>query len=159
MLYTILCRYVLALTARRAEAKSAREALILEQATIINNMEVNHNSSNSKASETTFNKSSSENAASIASQAHSESHTHTGEVAVTFSEVVEAFAAEHGVEFKPRSGRTYLGRQIYAFNGVSIYLDNTQSVAYTEIANKWGPIALQDLLQYSQNKKKAAASK
>ena len=140
-----VCRYVLALTARRAEAQAAREAEIIEQARIINAMSVG--SSISSPSRT-----------AAAAEVHSEHHTHTGEIGVTFREVVESFAAQHSVTFAPRPGRTYDGRQIFNFNGTSCYLDNNQSVAYIEMATKWGPISLQDLLEYTRNKQRSAAS-
>jgi hypothetical protein len=92
--------------------------------------------------------------------------THTGDVGVSFREVVEQFAAQHGVEFVPRVGRMRLGRQLFAFGGVTVYLDS--NVAYVEVSNgsssngsnsgseQWMPVSMQDLLQYVNNKQKTS---
>ncbi|KAG5176309.1 GC-rich sequence DNA-binding factor-like protein-domain-containing protein [Tribonema minus] len=71
---------------------------------------------------------------------------------VTFREVVEALAMERGIAFVPKPGRFHLGRQVYAFGGVSVYMD--QSVAYVETGGAWSPISLDDLVEYARNKQR-----
>jgi tuftelin-interacting protein 11 len=98
------------------------------------------------------------------SSSSSGTRTHTGDVGVSFREVVEQFAAKHGIEFVPRVGRMRLGRQLFAFGGVTVYLDS--NVAYVEVSNssssngsgseQWQPVSLQDLLQYVNNKQKSS---
>jgi hypothetical protein len=107
--------------------------------------------------------------AATANGSSSGTRTHTGDVGVSFREVVEQFAAQHGVEFVPRVGRMRLGRQLFAFGGTTVYLDS--NVAYVEVGSssnssgsasssstseQWMPVSLQDLLQYVNNKQKGA---
>lgn len=90
---------------------------------------------------------------------------------VSFKEVVENFALRNGIEFVPKIGRLYEGKQLWQFGRTLCYLD--QDVVFVSTATKagkreagggegagvqasrqelygWAPIALDDLLQLSK---------
>ncbi len=65
----------------------------------------------------------------------------------TFREVVEAFAADRGVIFRPKSGLERDGKPIYLFGNKSIYLEG-DVVFYQDDRNRnvsWRPISLDQL--------------
>jgi hypothetical protein len=91
---------------------------------------------------------------------------------VTFKEVVETYAMRNNVEFVPKMGRMYEGKQLWQFGKSLCFLD--QNVVFVSTAEKagkrsagasaegadggasrqelygWAPIALEDLLQLSK---------
>jgi tuftelin-interacting protein 11 len=92
---------------------------------------------------------------------------------VTFKEVVETYAMRNNVEFVPKMGRLYEGKQLWQFGKSLCFLD--QNVVFVSTAEKagkragmdtgasgadgnasrqelygWAPIALEDLLQMSK---------
>ena len=69
----------------------------------------------------------------------------------TFLEVVEDFAREHDVSFRPRtSGKSNTddGKPIFLFGTVPIYLDTNVIFALQE--SSWTPLAMEDLLSLAQ---------
>jgi tuftelin-interacting protein 11 len=92
---------------------------------------------------------------------------------ITFKEVVETFAMRNNVEFVPKLGRMFEGKQLWQFGRSLCYLD--QNVVFVSTAAKegkrgggdsgvgggqdhasrqelygWSPVALEDLLQISK---------
>ena len=92
---------------------------------------------------------------------------------VTFKEVVERFAARHNVEFLPKIGRYFEGKQLWQFGKALCYLDqnvvflsttgekggkrsadgggneNISASASRQELYGWAPIGLDDLLQHA----------
>ena len=66
--------------------------------------------------------------------------------AVIFTDVVERFAAENDVIFVPKSGRFHDGKQLYNFDGLSIFIDKDLTFAFDPADRSWRPLALEDLL-------------
>jgi tuftelin-interacting protein 11 len=69
----------------------------------------------------------------------------------TFREVVEDFAREHDISFRPRTGgksRTDDGKPIFLFGNVPIYLDT--NVIFANQDNKWKPLAMEQLVVLAQ---------
>eukprot|EP01041_Mallomonas_annulata_P000909 gene909-1764_t len=66
-------------------------------------------------------------------------------VAVSFKEVVEAYAESSGILFLPKEGKIYEGKQIWIFGNKLCYLDQNV-VFYNNGRDNWSPIALEDLL-------------
>ena len=62
----------------------------------------------------------------------------------TFREVVEAFASDRGVIFRPKLGATSDGKQVYLFGNKAIYLDG-DVVFYQERNRSWKPVSLDQL--------------
>lgn len=101
-------------------------------------------------------------------QVHEPAPVHSNGGSVTFKEVVENFALENGIEYYPKLGRTYQGRPISTFGGISIYIDQSVVYAYDDTGGEnWTPVALEDLLQkaiqkqardFSSSKKKNTQS-
>ena len=91
------------------------------------------------------------------------SHGGGGGGSVTFKEVVEAFALKHNVEFTPRIGKYYQGKQMWMFGRSLCHLD--QNVVFVSTSDKgakrsaeggsdasgygWQPIGLEELLHLS----------
>ena len=76
-------------------------------------------------------------------------HRHGGSSShmATFQEVVEDFARQHDVAFRPRLGAkttTQDGKPIYLFGQIPIYLDSNVVFALRE--SKWKPVSLDQLL-------------
>jgi hypothetical protein len=70
----------------------------------------------------------------------------------TFREVVEDFAREHDISFRPRTGGKHTtddGKPIFLFGSVPIYLDTNVIFALQDA--KWNPLAIEHLVALSQN--------
>ena len=70
----------------------------------------------------------------------------------TFREVVEDFAREHDISFRPRTGGKHTtddGKPIFLFGSVPIYLDTNVIFALQDA--KWKPLAMEHLVALSQN--------
>lgn len=69
---------------------------------------------------------------------------------LSIKEVVEAYAEQHDLIFKPRPGRMHNGLQIYGFGSVSIIVDSLNQRIYvytqTEKVWSWSLVSLQGLL-------------
>ena len=65
---------------------------------------------------------------------------------ITFRDVVEMFATEHGVSFTPNTKRGRVdGKQIYNFDNLFVYID--RDVLYIHKGgSQWDPVDLQNLL-------------
>ena len=65
----------------------------------------------------------------------------------TFRDVVEEFARERGILFRPRMGVNSHkdGKQVFLFGGKPIYLEG--DVIYFADQSKWKPVSLDELLR------------
>eukprot|EP01038_Epipyxis_sp_PR26KG_P007689 gene7689-10460_t len=81
---------------------------------------------------------------------------HNSQAVSTFKEVVEEFALENNIEFAPRSGRLYEGKQVWLFGNNNCYFDqNVIFVSKSDVIkghgeDQWQPISLEDLLVISK---------
>lgn len=98
---------------------------------------------------------------------HRSNASHSGRFETTslsFREVVEAFAERNNVEFTPRHGKFYQGKQLWLFGRVVCYMDNNvmfamsmatagerkRSLAAGEEEKSWMPVDLEELLRMTQ---------
>jgi len=63
----------------------------------------------------------------------------------TFREVVEAFAGDRSVVFRPKHGASRDGKQIYLFGNRTIYLEGDVVFCHDGDSNSWKPISLDQL--------------
>lgn len=79
-----------------------------------------------------------------------------GHVSIKFRDVVEMFAETHGVEFVPRAGKMYQGKQVWSFGKCVCYIDRDvmflhKSSSTNELTLTWVPISLDDLLSIAKS--------
>ena len=63
---------------------------------------------------------------------------------ISFKNMVEHFAAENNIVFLPISSRSYNGKPLYSFGGITVYFDN-QLVYYEESPLRFKPVSLEHL--------------
>ncbi|RHN46555.1 putative G-patch domain, GC-rich sequence DNA-binding factor domain-containing protein [Medicago truncatula] len=70
---------------------------------------------------------------------------------ISVKELIEAYTQDHGLLFKPKSGRMHNGHEIYTFGNVSIIIDSLNQKVYAQNAETWSLETLEQLLEL-QNK-------
>ena len=79
--------------------------------------------------------------------------------AQTLRELVEAFAAEAGVEFAPKAGRTHEGLQVYHFGRVSCVVDSAHGRIQVQVGGTWAPTSMDGLLAEHGRREAAAGGR
>ncbi|CAI8029156.1 Tuftelin-interacting protein 11 [Geodia barretti] len=67
-------------------------------------------------------------------------------VSVSFKDIIEKLAEEHGILFMPVPGqKRYEGKALYHFGRATVYLD--RGVAFVSRGDRWAPTSLDELVQ------------
>lgn len=72
---------------------------------------------------------------------------------LTLRQLVESYAAENDIQLLPKAGQLEEGLQVYAFDKVSIIMDNVQGAIKAKVADRWVSVSLQELMEQNNLRK------
>lgn len=73
------------------------------------------------------------------------------DVSLSLADYLAEVAGEHGLVFRPKAKVTHLGKQVYQFGSVSVYLDkNLVYAASRGAGEEWLPVAFEEVLRLAQ---------
>ncbi|MCL7044120.1 hypothetical protein MKW94_013353 [Papaver nudicaule] len=70
-----------------------------------------------------------------------------GALEMSMKEIIEAYAQQHELLFKPKPGRSHNGLQIYGFGNVSMYMDSLNKRVFARTEAGWSLVSLNQLLE------------
>ncbi|XP_057539696.1 septin and tuftelin-interacting protein 1 homolog 1-like isoform X1 [Amaranthus tricolor] len=71
----------------------------------------------------------------------------TNSVPKNVKEVVEAYAQQHGLHFKPKPGRFHKHHQVYSFGSVNIIVDSFNEQIFAQVQEEWPLVTLDKLVE------------
>ncbi|KAJ3670835.1 hypothetical protein LUZ60_008261 [Juncus effusus] len=73
---------------------------------------------------------------------------------LSFKEIVQKYASEHGVLFMPRVGKFYNAYQVYDFGNVGVYVDSVKKMIYAQVeSGVWSAVSMAQLMEMNRNAK------
>ncbi|XP_076944523.1 septin and tuftelin-interacting protein 1 homolog 1-like [Bidens hawaiensis] len=66
---------------------------------------------------------------------------------ISLKEVIQLYAQENGLMFKPKQGRMHDGRQVYGFGNVSVVIDCVDEKVFAKGKNGWCVVSLKQLVK------------
>lgn len=72
---------------------------------------------------------------------------------LTLRQLVESYAADNDIQLLPKAGQLEEGLQVYAFDKVSIIMDNVKGIIKARVADHWVSVSLEELMAQNTQRK------
>ncbi|MCL7038540.1 hypothetical protein MKW94_008000 [Papaver nudicaule] len=70
---------------------------------------------------------------------------------MSLNEIIEVYAQQNQLSFKPKLGRTHYGHQIYGFGNISVCIDSANQNIFAQTKDSWSLVSLEGLLKMHRN--------